>query len=163
MRSTVYGAVASARGVSEGQTGDEPGVGPHVMRCPINRSLTTLDAPLTGRRERVVMSYHARVGPLDFVFAASGIATMPAIAGRPVHLLDTAPLLSVEEEGDIFLVLDHRGAKTSRPAYVELWRPVSATETPVQGLFILASAHRVDVAIAEQPATLARLAERLIR
>lgn len=99
---------------------------------------------------------------MDFVFTASGIAAVPAITGRPVHLIDTDHMLSVEEEGAVFLVLDYRGANTSQPAYVELWRPASATEAPVQGMVILASAHNADVSPGEQPATLARLAERLL-
>jgi hypothetical protein len=164
--STVYGTVSSVRCAAKGASRAALCVLLRVPERPIrylvNHPLTMVDASLTGRHDGAIMSYRAAIGPMDFVFTASGITSVPAVTGRPVHLIDAAPMLSVEEEGAVFLVLDHRGARTSQPAYVELWRPASATEAPVQGMFILASAQWADVATDEQPATLARLAERLI-
>jgi hypothetical protein len=89
------------------------------------------------------MCYSATVGPLSFQFSASGVLPVPSATGHTVRFADGAELLTLDENGAIYLLLDHRDAAcTGATAYVEFWRSATPTETPLRGLLVLTESHR---------------------
>lgn len=103
----------------------------------------------------------ARVGWLRIALCAAGVGLAPRFAGTPLPALTGEEIVSVEEPGDFFLLLDHRSRQSrDGPIYAELWRPLGPAELPLRGLVLIAPSAS-NRAPTFRIARLARLAEAL--
>lgn len=81
----------------------------------------------------------AQIGPLRFQLRAVGVGLAPRFVGTPLPAPGCAGVVSIAEPGAIVLLLDHRGERPDDgPVYAEFWRPLDVTETPLQGLVLIA-------------------------
>jgi hypothetical protein len=51
---------------------------------------------------------HARIGPLRFELRAAGVGTAPRFEGTPLPALSCECVVSINERGTIYLLVDHR-------------------------------------------------------
>lgn len=99
----------------------------------------------------------AAIGPLGFRFAEWVTARMPRL--DPLAEVEACgeTLLSVEEDGRLFLVIDHRSGGPGA-ARVEMWLPSNPGEGGVEALFVLCDALRPHAPV-QHPSGLASLAD----